>query len=139
MNPSAQTPQSGAAPDTSPDTSQCGACFIKPSVQPPAHFNASVSDVAEEWKLWRQMWDNYAILTNLSCQPQAYQTALLLHCLGPDGVRVYNGLKFANEDESKVCLVILDKLNLHFLGETREFFERFKFNQRSQEAGESVD
>ena len=34
---------------------------------------------------------------------------------------------------------VLTELNLHFLGETREFFERFKFNQRSQEAGESVE
>ena len=139
MNTSSQTSESAATAATCPDTSQVGAYFIKPSVQPPAHFNASVPDVGEQWKIWRQMWDNYSILTNLSSQPQTYQTALLLHCLGPDGVRVYNGLKFADEDESKLCRAILDKLNLHFLGETREFFERFKFNQRSQEAGESVE
>lgn len=123
-----------------PDSSRTRAMsFVKPTVQPPAPLNTSAVDSAEEWKLWKQMWENYGVLTDLASQPEPYQTALLLHCLGPEGVRIYNGLKFNTEDEGKICTLILQKLDLHFLGVTREFFERFKFNQRSQEAGESIE
>ncbi|XP_003729725.2 uncharacterized protein K02A2.6-like [Strongylocentrotus purpuratus] len=118
-----------------------GAHFVKPSVQPPGHFHAAAGNVGlvEGWKIWRQQWDNYTILTNLSKQPDRYQTALLLHSVGQDCLRVYNGMKFANAAESVKCSVILDKFDKHFLGESREFFERFKFNQRSQEDGESIE
>ena len=117
-----------------------GAHFAKPSVQPPGHFNASArKDVSEEWKMWRQQWENYSILTNLSNQPDRYQTALLLHSVGPECLRVYNGMKFDNDAESLKCSVIMKKFDAHFLGESREFFERFKFNQRNQEDGESIE
>ena len=65
------------------------------------------------------MWDNYCVLTNLSSQPETYQTALLLHSIGPDGVRIYNGMKFSNDTDSKKCSVILEKLGSHFLGESK--------------------
>ena len=75
-----------------------GAHFVKPSVQPPGHFHAAAGNVGlvEGWKIWRQQWDNYTILTNLSKQPDRYQTALLLHSVGQDCLRVYNGMKFAS-------------------------------------------
>ena len=151
MDNPVQTPAGGAGgalgsqlEANTPSTSstipaQGGSTFIKPSIHPPSQFNVSARDVAEEWKMWKQMWDNYAVLTNLFSQPESYQTALLLHSIGPDGVRIYNGMKFVDEEESKNSSVILTKFGLHFLGERREFFERFKFNQRNQEGGESVD
>ena len=65
---------------------------------------------------------NYSILTNLSHQPDRYQTALLLHSVGPECLRVYS-MKFATEADTSVkCSVIIDKFNTHFLGESREFF-----------------
>ncbi|XP_041472606.1 uncharacterized protein K02A2.6-like [Lytechinus variegatus] len=66
------------------------------------------------------------------------QTALL-HSVGPECLRIYNGMKFATEADSFKCSVTMDKFNTHFLGESREFFERFKFNQRNQESGESIE
>ena len=41
--------------------------------------------------------------------------------------------------KSVVLIVILEKLGSHFLGERKEFVERFKFNRRNQESGENID
>ncbi|XP_038055804.1 uncharacterized protein K02A2.6-like [Patiria miniata] len=113
--------------------------YKKPHINPPAHFNASAKDAAEEWKMWRQMWDNYCVLTNLASQPEAYQTALLLHSIGTEGVRIYNGMKFDNPADNQICSKILEKFDSHFLGQRQEFFERFKFNRRNQDEGEPIE
>ena len=34
------------------------------------------SNMAENWRLWKQMWDNYAILADLDMHPMQYQVAL---------------------------------------------------------------
>ena len=52
------------------------------------------------------MWDNYmyCVLTNFSSQPEfetyQYQTALLFHSIGPDGVRIVNGMQLSNDTDS---------------------------------------
>ncbi|XP_011674436.2 uncharacterized protein K02A2.6-like [Strongylocentrotus purpuratus] len=126
-------------PDERSDSSDVASnVFKRPNINPPAHLRVSDGDAIEGWKMWKQMWDNYCVLTNLSSQPEEYQTALLLHSIGPDGVRIYNGMKFASDEDSKKCHLILEKLDSHFLGERKEFFERFKFNRRNQE-GENIE
>ena len=53
-------------------------------------------------------------------------------------MRLYNGMKFSeNEDRNKMAH-ILAKYDQHFLGKTQEFFERFQFNRRDQASGESL-
>ena len=32
--------------------------YKKPNINPPAPLNTSARDAAEEWKMWKQMWDN---------------------------------------------------------------------------------
>ena len=113
--------------------------FVRPNVQPPEKFHPSGKNAAQDWKMWRQMWDNYCILTDLNSQEQSYQKALLLHCLGPEGVKVYNGMEFAPGEDSSKASIILMKLDAHFMGSRREYFERFQFNRRDQHAGESID
>ena len=79
------------------------------------------------------------MLTNLSTQPEEYQKALLLHSLGPEGVRLYNGMSFSTGEDSGKVSIILRKLDEHFLGVRREYFERFKFNRRNQGEHEGID
>ena len=109
-------------------------------INPPAPLNASARDVPEEWKMWKQMWDNYCVLTNLSSQPESYQTALLLHSPGPDGIRIYNGMKYSSVAEvQEVQCHTRQAHGQHFLGERREFFERLKFSRRNQQSGENIE
>ena len=130
-----------AHPDDAAHTSSVGARpkFVRPNVHPPEKFHPSGKNAAQDWKMWRQMWDNYCILTDLNSQEQSYQKALLLHCLGPEGIKVYNGMNFAPDEDCSKAATILKKLDAHFLGSCREYFERFQFNRRDQHPGESIE
>ena len=49
----------------------------------------------EEWNMFKQLFNNYQIITALEQRYNAYQCAIFLHCNGTAGLKIYNGLEFA--------------------------------------------
>ena len=96
-------------------------------------------DRIDNWKMWKQRWLNYCVITGLTDQSDDYKCALLLHCIGIEAMRIFDGMKFAEGEDRNKMADILVKYDQHFLGQTQEFFERFQFNRRNQESGESID
>ena len=47
-------------------------------------------NVADNWKVWKQMWSNYMIIAQLEIKPPAYKVALFLHCIGVDALKIFN-------------------------------------------------
>jgi hypothetical protein len=126
---------------TASNGSQVGASiasFQQPNINPPGPLVID-KDVCDNWKLWKQMWQNYIIITHIDKQTEDYQVALLLHSLGTEALRIYNGMKFESGENAKKTSDIILKFDKHFLGESKEFFERFQFNRRCQESGESIE
>ena len=79
------------------------------------------------------------IVANLTVQPEEYQVALFLLCLGTDALHVYNGLSFATKEDKKKLLKIMEKLDEYAIGKVNETYERYMLNSRDQEADESID
>ncbi|KAK3736238.1 hypothetical protein QZH41_019803 [Actinostola sp. cb2023] len=78
------------------------------------------------------MWQNYAVITNLGAQTEEYRIALFLHCIGPDALRIYNGFDFATEEEQKSLENVIQKFDQYAIGELKETYERFQFNDCNQ-------
>jgi hypothetical protein len=109
------------------------------NIKPPTALDTE-SNAAGNWKLWKQKWDIYLTTSGHAGQPNKFISSLLLNQIGDAGLEVYNGMKFVapyadKEDPDH----IVKNLDTHFLGKTKEFFERFKFNSRDQENDESID
>ena len=94
---------------------------------------------AESWKLFRQRWEGYSLLSDLDKRPREYQIALLLHSLSDEALTVYNGLDFGGAPEARTVTDILDKLESFAIGQVNVTYELYKFYQRSQEEDESFD
>ena len=110
------------------------AAFRRPQISPPSSLVVDVN-TADNWKMWRQTWENYCVIADLGTQPEDYKCALLLHSIGTDALRIYNGFKFTEGEDRNKMADIITKFEQHFLGQTQEFFERFQFNRRNQEPG----
>ena len=83
-----------------PDAPQASATApIIQGITPPKALNITHGNIAENWKNYKQVWQNYAIITNLKAQTEQYRVALFLHCIGPEALKVYNGMQFADETE----------------------------------------
>ena len=96
-------------------------------------------NLASNWKRFRRVWSNYEVASRLVKQPKEERTATLLTCIGADALEIVDGLNFANEDERKDIDVVLEKLEVFCVGKTNEISERYQFNKRDQESGESID
>ena len=101
-------------------------------------------NLAANWKRFNRAWNNYEIAARLKdphnpATNKELRTATLLTCIGADALDVFDGLDFANEDESKYIDVVINKLEKYCIGETNETYERYCFIKRDQESNETVD
>ena len=96
-------------------------------------------NLAGNWKKFKRMWNNYEVASRLRTQSKELRTATFLTCIGPDVLDIYDGLPFDNDEEKTNITNVLALLEKYFIGETNETYERYLFNQREQESGESFD
>ncbi len=89
-----------------------------PSCSPPSPLDLE-ENRSDNWKLWKQQWGNYLIVSGLDTKPAKYVVALLLHSVGKDALRLYNGMDLTDEDKNdpKEILMKFDEL---ILGETSD-------------------
>ena len=80
----------------------------------------------------RQKWENYSVLTNLTSQ-----AALLLHTLGDDGL--HNGFQFNTPKEERTTAEIIALFEAFAVGEVSITYERYVFNERFQQEGETFE
>ena len=108
-------------------------------LKPPSPLITESRNLQENWKLFLQKWQNYSTLTALNSHTMEYQVALLLHTLGDDALRVYNGFDFETPDNQRTVQEIIDAFEAFAVGEVNETYERYIFNKRCQEEGETFE
>ena len=59
-------------------------------IMPPGRLDTTVN-MADNWKVWKQMWTNYMVIAKLDSQTPEYKVALFLHCIGVDALKIFNG------------------------------------------------
>lgn len=63
----------------------------------------------------------------------------MLHCVGEDGIELFNTFEFKNEGDKKKLEVVLKKFDAHCSPGNNTLFERCKFWNCSQQEGETAD
>ena len=94
---------------------------------------------ADEWKMFKQLYKNYEIITQLDKHPKEYQMAVLLNTMGPEGVKLYNDLEFAAGEDKDDTTVLMTKIEEKIKGEVNETYERYVVNCRRQKPDEKID
>ncbi|ELU12355.1 hypothetical protein CAPTEDRAFT_213318 [Capitella teleta] len=84
-------------------------------------------DIADNWRLWRQQFENYLIATETSQKSDAIRIAMLLSYIGPESLERYNNLEFSADEDKKKFDVVVQKLDTLFKGKKRSVFARYKF------------
>ena len=95
------------------------------------------SNIASNWKLFKLMWSDYEVLSEMEKKPQKFRVARLKHSLGDDGLRIYNRFQFDTEEDHRTVDQILKMFDSYVAGESNETCERYKFYSRDQKEGET--
>lgn len=102
----------------------------------PPNFDVRQGNAAHLWPKFKQ---NFEIFVNASgiAADENRKCNLLLHCMGSDGIEIYNSFELKQNEFTYDNLIT--KFNGYFVPKTNLTFERHKFFTRNQTAGESFD
>ena len=67
------------------------------------------------------------------------KTNCFLTCLESDAPDIYEGFKFDNDMDKADIDIVITKFEEYCVGQGNETFERYNFNMRVQQDGETVD
>ena len=122
-------------PETEPQPVQI---YMPPPNLPPPKPLAFDDNLATSWKTWKQAWTRYEIATGVSKQENLVRVSTLLSVIGEDGVKAYDTFTW-EEDENKDNIDhVIHKFNVYCEPRTQVIYERYRFNNRNQEPGESA-
>ena len=96
-------------------------------------------NIADNWKVWKQMWNNYMVIAKLDSQPPEYKVALFLHCIGVDALQIVNAFQFDCAEDRNDLAKIMEKFDQFTIRELNNTFERYTFDSRNQEEDETID
>lgn len=90
--------------------------------------NLEATNLADEWKLWLDAFNNYRIATKLYKESDEVQTATPLHLSGTGVQRLLSGLP----REKKKFEGVKQALSAHFQPKRNKWPESYKFRKRAQ-------
>lgn len=119
------------------------------SLHQPPDFLPTPGQPAIPWAQWHRLFKNYLLASGSDAHPPARRKALLLHCLGVEGQRLYYALPEkkpstppaagkeapVTSDEYDTAVATLDA---YFTSRTNVVVERHRFGQRNQLPGETA-
>ena len=110
------------------------------SLPPPTPLEIHDQNAAEKWKKFNLAWNSYSLATELNEKSEKVQVATLLTVIGEEARDVYSTFTDWTEegDQDKIAPV-LQKFAEYCQPRKNVPFERYRFNRRTQEVGESYD
>ena len=121
-------------------------------IPPPPSFRPDGDRTGQSWRTWKQGFEVYLAARDLDTAPGKRKVSLLLHFLGPEGVKLYNTFVFraaipADADHGIAAVPAEDKHNLdtvmykfgeHYGRGKMRNTNRQAFLKRDQHEGEKV-
>ena len=108
--------------------------------QPPS-ISFTSGNLAEQWRRWEQQFRVYYTAAELVKKEAKTRVAILLHCAGPEAQDIHSNFVFSDTDgdRSSDYNSVLKKFKEYCEPRKNEVFERYKFWQRDQHEGETID
>ena len=106
----------------------------------PAPLEFHECNAADKWRKFLAAWENYALATELRNKSQSVKVTTLLTVIGEDDREVYSTMRdWAHDGDDGRILPILRKFAEYCQPRKNVPFERYKFNKRTLESGESYE
>ena len=95
-------------------------------ITPPKYLDLKHSgEIAENWKLWKEKYNNYFVISRLDRETPEFQLAMFKHTIGDDALKVIKTFNYAEGENSSDWRVLMEKMEKHCIGEVNEIYERY--------------
>src|ERR1043165_4376079 len=96
-------------------------------------------NVAAEWKRFKSQWTNFEVASDLDEKPSSKRAAIFLACIGTEAYETFQTMDFESEGDRSDIEKVIEAFERHCVGEVNITFERYVFNRRTQDVGETFD
>ena len=96
-------------------------------------------EVADNWKLWKEKYNNYFVISRLDRESSPYRLKMFKHTICDEALKVIKTFSYTEDEDSNDWRVVMAKMEKHCIGEVNEIYERYCFNKRDKLPTESVD
>ena len=109
--------------------------------KPPPNLSFTSGNSAEQWRRWEQQFKVYYTAAELVKKEPKTRVAILLHCAGPEAQDIHSNFVFneADGDRASDYNSVLKKFREYCGPRKNEMFEWYKFWQRDQHEGGTID
>ena len=76
----------------------------------------TTGEIAENWKLWKEKYNNYFFISRLDWESTEYQLAMFKHVIGDDGLKVIKSSTYSEEENANDWRVVMGKMEKHCIG-----------------------
>ncbi|CAG9760806.1 unnamed protein product [Ceutorhynchus assimilis] len=104
----------------------------------PPNFKAGEANSANIWPKLRQSFEVFLAAADLQNADEKRKCCLLLHCIGQEGLDIFNTLEFKSNEVDKFDVLIV-KFDNYFVPKINVTYERHKFFMRNQKTGENFE
>ena len=109
-------------------------------ILPPQYLDLrTTGEIAKIWKLWKEKYNNYFVISRLDRESPKYQLAMFKHVISDDGLKVIKSFTYSEGENANDWCVVMGKMEEHCIGEVNKIYERYCFNKRDKLPTETVD
>ena len=102
----------------------------------PEKLNFDAPD-SHTWKKWKEEFSLYADLA-MEDKDEKVKVKMFKYLIGGHGREVYETLSFMEEENDRTIKILIAKFDAYCNPLKNESVERYKFNSRSQQSGETI-
>lgn len=103
----------------------------------PDRLNFDSPNLSQTWKKWREEFTLYADLA-LADKDDKHKVKMFRYLIGNRGREVYDTLTFVEVEDERTLQTVIEKFDAYCNPMKNESVERYKFNSRNQQPGESI-
>ena len=105
----------------------------------PEPLDMQSAGLADRWKEWEQTWTFYSDAIQLDREEEKRQVSTLMTVIGPEARKVYSNFQWDDLDNKYQVDSVLKQFRDYCSPHKQVPFERYRFNKRQQEPGETYN
>ena len=94
--------------------------------------------LASNRNAWKKAWTRYEVATGVNKQEQLVRVSTLLSVIGEDAKIAFDAFEWGETEDDSTIEDVLAKFDEYCEPRTQVIYERYRFNNRNQEPGESI-
>lgn len=111
---------------------------VLPQIPLPGPLKIRDGDISENFKYFKQQWENYLTATGLVSQNEEAKKAILLTAIGDDAFKRYTNMPIREEDR-QTATALLNEIEKNLTPTVNKRYIRAVFNMAKQDMDESYD